>query len=209
MVEFIDVVKKFGDKTVLNGLSFRIVPNTMNQIVGEQSSGKSTILKMIYGAVKPDRGYIRAFDADVSNLKYSGIILLRRYLGIIFEDIRLIKGLTVRENISTIIKMTKRDLYFSEEIFDILSIGHLLEKYPRELSLSEQSLVNIVRGVVFNFPLVLADEPLRYLSYEYKRKVIELFKHLNRQKGITFLIASQNILDDDFNVIFIGNDESR
>jgi cell division transport system ATP-binding protein len=207
MVEFINVVKKFDEKTILNGLSFRIVPNTMNQIVGEQSSGKSTILKMIYGAIKPDEGYIRAFDADVSNLKYSGIILLRRYLGLIFEDIRLIKGLTVRENISTIIKMTKRDLYFSEDIFDILSIGHLLDKYPRELSISEQSLVNIVRGVIFNFPLVLADEPFRYLSYEYKKKAIELFKHLNKQKGITFLIASQNVLDDDFNVIFIGSDE--
>ncbi len=207
MVEFIDVYKKFKDKTVLNGLSFRIIPNTMNQIVGEQSSGKSTILKMIYGAVKPDRGFIRAFDANVSNLKYSGIVLLRRYLGIIFEDIRLIKGLTVRENISIIIKMTKRDLYFSEEIFDILSIGHLLDKYPRELSLSEQSLVNIVRGVVFSFPLVLADEPLRYLSLDYKRKVIELFKYLNKEKGITFLIASQTVLDDDFNVIFIGDNE--
>ncbi len=209
MIEFIDVVKRFGDKTVLDGLSFRIVPNSMNQIVGEQSSGKSTILKMIYGAVKPDKGYIRAFDADVSNLKYSGIVLLRRYLGLIFEDIRLIKGLTVRENISIIIKMTKRDLYFSEDIFDILSISHLLDKYPRQLSLSERSLINIVRGVIFNFPLVLADEPLRYLSLEYRMKVIELFKHLNRQKGITFLIASQNVLDDDFNVIFLGNNEER
>ncbi len=204
MVEFIEVVKKFGNKRVLDGVSFRVVSNTINQIVSDQAAGKSTILKMIYGAVKPDSGYIRVFDANVTELNYSGIILLRRYIGLIFEDIRLIKNLTVRENISIITRMTRRDLYISEEIFDALSIYNLLDKYPHELSLSEQSLVNIARGLVYNFPLVIADEPLRYLSREYRTKVIDLFKYLNKRKGITFLIASQHPLDGEFRMIQIG-----
>ncbi len=201
MVEFIDVVKSFDGRRVLDGISFRIASNTINQIIGDQASGKSTILKMIYGAVRPDSGYIRVFDVNVSELNYSDIVVLRRYLGIIFEDIRLIDTLTVRENISVIMRMTKRNLYISEEIFDELNIGYLLNKYPGELSLSEQSLVNIARGLVYNFPLVLADEPLRYLSREYRHRVIRLFKRLNEKKGITFLIASQNPLDTEFNTI--------
>ncbi len=209
MVEFIEVVKTFGKNRVLDGVNFRIASNTINQIVGDQSTGKSTILKMIYGAIKPDSGYIRVFDSNVSDLSYSGVVLLRRYIGIIFEDIRLIKDLTVKENISVVTKMTKRNLYISEDIFDRLSIGYLLDKYPEELSLSEQSLVNIARGIVFNFPLVLADEPLRYLSMQYKQKVIELFKFLNKEKGITFLITSQSVLDEEFNIVDVNLNEKR
>ncbi len=209
MVEFIEVVKTFGKNRVLDGVNFRIASNTINQIVGDQSTGKSTILKMIYGAVKPDSGYIRVFDSNVSDLSYSGVVLLRRYIGIIFEDIRLIKDLTVKENISVVTKMTKRNLYISEDIFDRLSIGYLLDKYPEELSLSEQSLVNIARGIVFNFPLVLADEPLRYLSLQYKQRVIELFKFLNKEKGITFLITSQSVLDEEFNIVDVNLNEKR
>lgn len=209
MVEFIEVVKSFGSKRILDGINFRILSNTINQIVGSQSTGKSTILKMVYGAVKPDSGYIRVFDSNVSELSYSGVILLRRYLGIIFEDIRLINSLTVKENISIVTNMTRRDLYVSEDIFDMLSINHLLNKYPEELSLSEQSLINIVRGVVFNFPLVLADEPLRYLSKEYKKRAIEMFKYLNREKGTTFLIASQVVLDDEFHILNVGLNEKE
>ncbi len=209
MVEFIEVVKTFGKNRVLDGVNFRIASNTINQIVGDQSTGKSTILKMIYGAIKPDSGYIRVFDSNVSDLSYSGVVLLRRYIGIIFEDIRLIKDLTVKENISVVTKMTKRNLYISEDIFDRLSIGYLLDKYPEELSLSEQSLINIARGIVFNFPLVLADEPLRYLSMQYKQKVIELFKFLNKEKGITFLITSQSVLDEEFNIVDVNLNEKR
>jgi len=209
MVEFIEVVKTFGKNRVLEGVNFRIASNTINQIVGDQSTGKSTILKMIYGAVKPDSGYIRVFDSNVSDLSYSGVVLLRRYIGIIFEDIRLIKDLTVKENISVVTKMTKRKLYLSEDVFDRLSIGYLLNKYPEELSLSEQSLVNIARGIVFNFPLVLADEPLRYLSVQYKQRVIELFKFLNKEKGITFLITSQSVLDEEFNMVDVNLNEKR
>ncbi len=209
MVEFIEVVKSFGKKRVLDGLNFRVPSNTINQIVGDQSTGKSTILKMIYGAVKPDSGYIRVFDSNVADLNYSGIILLRRYLGIIFEDIRLISGLRVKDNISIITRMTKRKLYLSEDIFDMLSVGHLLDKYPSELSLSEQSLVNIARGIIFNFPLVLADEPVRYLSSQYKKKVVELFKYLNKDRGITFLITSQSALDDEFNILDVSLNEKK
>ncbi len=209
MVEFIEVVKSFGKKRVLDGLNFRVPSNTINQIVGDQSTGKSTILKMIYGAVKPDSGYIRVFDSNVADLNYSGIILLRRYLGIIFEDIRLISGLRVKDNISIITRMTKRKLYLSEDIFDMLSVGHLLDKYPSELSLSEQSLINIARGIIFNFPLVLADEPVRYLSLQYKKKVVELFKYLNKDRGITFLITSQSVLDDEFNMLDVSLNEKK
>jgi len=209
LVEFIEVNKSFGKKKILNNVNFRISANSINQIIAPQSSGKSTILKMIYGAVKLDNGFIRVFDTSVSELKYSAVIFLRRYLGIIFEDIRLIKGLSVKDNLYIITKMTKRDLYFSDDVIEILSISHLLDKYPYELSLSEQSLVNIARGVIFNFPLVLADEPLRYLSDEYKTKVLNLFKYLNKERGITFLIASQKNLDESFKVLDVNLNEKK
>ncbi len=198
MVEFIEVTKTYKKRPVFVNLNFRVVANRINQIVLPQAAGKSTILKMIYGAEKPDSGFVRVFDFNVTDLNYSGILLLRRYLGIIFEDIRLISNMTVKENLQVITKLTRRNLRFSEEIFDILSIGHLLNKYPYELSISEQSLINIARGVIYNFPLVIADEPLRYLSVDYKIKVIRLFKHLNENKGITFLIATLNPIDEDF-----------
>ena len=198
MVEFIDVSKSYNGKVLFRSLNFRVVPNRINQIILPQSRGKSTIVKMIYGAQKPDSGFVRVFDFNVSDLNYSGILLLRRYLGIIFEDIRLISTMTIKENLSAITRLTKRNLYLSDEIFEMLNIGYLLDKYPCELSISEQSLVNIVRGIIYNFPLVVADEPFRYLSEEYKRKVIELFKHLNKEKGITFLLTSINSIDDEF-----------
>ncbi|WP_025209042.1 cell division ATP-binding protein FtsE [Hippea sp. KM1] len=198
MVEFIGVVKSFNKRMVFSNLSFRIASGRINQIILPQSGGKSTIIKMVYGAEKPDSGFVRVFDFNVSDLNYSGILLLRRYLGIIFEDIRLISNMTVKENLSAITRLTKRNLYLSEEIFEMLSIGHLLDKYPHELSISEQSLVNIARGVIYNFPLVIADEPLRYLSEDYRIRVIRLFKYLNEKKGITFLIATLAPIDDDF-----------
>jgi len=201
MVEFINVTKSYNNYPIFVNLSFRIVPNKINQIILPQSAGKSTILKMIYGAEKPDSGFVRVFDFNVTDLNYAGILLLRRYLGIIFEDIRLISNMTIKENLKAITRLTKRNLFLSEEIFEMLSIEHLLDKYPSELSISEQSLVNIARGVIYNFPLVIADEPLRYLSFDYKVKVINLFKYLNENKGITFLIATLSPIDDDFYTI--------
>ncbi len=201
MVEFLNVTKSYNNYPIFVNLSFRIVPNKINQIILPQSAGKSTILKMIYGAEKPDSGFVRVFDFNVTDLNYTGILLLRRYLGIIFEDIRLISNMTIKENLKAITRLTKRNLFLSEEIFEMLSIEHLLDKYPFELSISEQSLVNIARGVIYNFPLVIADEPLRYLSFDYKVRVINLFKHLNENKGITFLIATLSPIDDDFYTI--------
>lgn len=204
MVEFIDVFKSFDTAIVIDGLSFKIVPDAINQILGPQSSGKSTVMKLIYGSVKPTNGTVRVFDTDITSLNYSGLVLLRRYIGIIFEDVRLLKGITVRENITTVSKLTGKSVCLVDEVFDMLGISKLSNKYPKELSLGEQSLVGIARSIAFNFPLVIADEPFRYLATNNKKKVLDVFRYLNEKRKMTFLIATQNSLSDDFNTFRIG-----
>lgn len=204
MVEFVDVFKSFNSAIVIDGLSFKIVPDTVNQIIGPQSSGKSTVLKLIYGDVKATNGTVRVFDTDIASLNYSGLVLLRRYIGIIFEDVRLLKGVTARENVTIISRLTGKSFCLVDEVFDMLGISKLSNKYPKELSLGEQSLVGIARSIAFNFPLVIADEPFRYLAENNREKVLNVFRYLNKKRKITFLIAAQNSLSDDFSTFRIG-----
>jgi len=204
VIEFIDVFKSFDAAIVIDGLSFKIVPDAINQILGPQSSGKSTVMKLIYGAVKPTNGTVRVFDTDVASLSYSGLVLLRRYIGIIFEDVRLLKDITIRENITTVSKLAGKYVCLADEAFDMLGISKLSNKYPKELSLGERSLVGIARSIAFNFPLVIADEPFRYLATNNKKNVLDVFRYLNEKRKMTFLIASQNSLSDDFNTFRIG-----
>ncbi len=204
MVEFVDVFKSFNSAIVIDGLSFKIVPDAVNQILGPQSSGKSTVLKLIYGAVKATNGTVRVFDTDIASLNYSGLVLLRRYIGIIFEDVRLLKGVTARENVTIISRLTNKSICLVDEVFDMLGISKLSNKYPKELSLGEQSLVGIARSIAFNFPLVIADEPFRYLAANNKEKVLNVFRYLNKKRKMTFLIAAQNSLSDDFSTFRIG-----
>ena len=208
MVEFIDVFKSFGTAIVIDGLSFKIVPDAINQILGPQSSGKSTVIKLIYGAVKPTSGTVRVFDTDIASLNYSGLVLLRRYIGIIFEDVRLLRGVTARENITIISRLTGKSVCLVDETFDMLGITKLSNKYPKELSLGEQSLVGIARSIAFNFPLVIADEPFRYLAANNKKMVLDVFRYLSKKRKMTFLIATQNSLSDDFNTFRIDNNET-
>ncbi len=204
MVEFIDVYKSYGDRLVIKALSFRIVPDKINQLIAPQSRGKTTVLKMIYGATKPDDGFVRVFDADISSLSYSKIILLRRYIGIIFEDIKLVDGLTARDNILFIGRYTGKSFSLIDEVVEVLNIGTILDKYPEELSVSEQALIGIARALSYNYPLIVADEPFRFISEDKKNMVLELIKRINRRRDITFLITSQVELDPGFYTITMG-----
>ena len=190
------LVKNFGkgenEVKVLKGLNFEIEKGEFVSLMGASGSGKSTLLYLIGGLDKPTSGNIYINDKDINTLKEKDMAKLRRKdIGFVFQFYNLVQNLTVEENIMLPVVMDgKSEKDYKDRLDKILSIIGLSDKrknLPNELSGGQQQRVSIARAMILSPNIILADEPIGNLDSKSGKEVMDLFKKINKEEGITIL----------------------
>ncbi|GAB4072931.1 cell division ATP-binding protein FtsE [Barrientosiimonas marina] len=196
MIHMQDVYKTYGNGvTALNGISTAIDKGEFIYIVGPSGAGKSTFIKLIYREVKPSAGTVVINDTDLSTIRRRDIPLLRRDIGVIFQDFKLLPKLTVYENIAfalEVIEETPRQIRnLVMEVLNLVGLKNKARFLPAELSGGEQQRVSIARAIVNKPKIVIADEPTGNLDPATSRGIMRIFEEIS-DRGTTIIMATHN-----------------
>jgi cell division transport system ATP-binding protein len=195
MIHFNQVSKHYETHTALRKITFSIEKGEMVFVTGPSGSGKTTLLRLIYLAERPDEGNIIVGEWELDKLKDSSIPVLRRNIGVIFQDFRLLYNRSVFDNVALSLRIRgDDDRDFKASVFDALksvSLRHKAESYPGYLSGGEQQRVSIARAIVSEPTILLADEPTGNVDPDTSAGIIRTFKDINA-KGTTIIIATHN-----------------
>jgi len=196
LVRFEDVALRYGaGPEVLSAVSFDLRPGSFHFMSGASGAGKSTLLGMIYLALRPSSGRITLFDRDVSTLSRHDAATMRRKIGVVFQDFRLLDHLTTLENVALPLKVSgQRDEKVRRHVAELLAwvgLAEHLESYPPTLSGGQKQRVAIARAVVGRPSLLIADEPTGNVDDRMAVRLLYLFEELNKL-GTTIVIATHN-----------------
>ncbi len=192
-----NVSKSFRpDETILDDITFTIDKGEMAVLTGASGSGKSTILKLIYGEERPDRGELYLDKLNISAMKPSKIHRLRRKIGVVFQDFKLIPERNVWDNVALALEVVgKSRREISARVTELLLLVGLMQRksyYPHQLSGGESQRVAIARALANHPLLILADEPSGNLDKENTAAVVGLLTQINHQ-GCSVLMATHNM----------------
>lgn len=196
MIRVYHVFKSYGgDKYSLSDLSLHIAPGEFVFLTGPSGAGKTTLLKLIIREEMPTKGQILVYGRNVSSLPISKIPKLRRSIGVVFQDFKLIRSKTVFENVTFVLKTLGYDLKDRRaramKVLKQVGLQGKIHRYPLQLSGGEQQRVAIARAIVNDPVLLLADEPTGNLDPEMSTEIMRLFAKINL-RGTTVLIATHN-----------------
>jgi cell division transport system ATP-binding protein len=196
MIEMQDVYKTYPNGVVaLNGISVRIKQGEFVYVVGPSGAGKSTFIKMMYREEKPTSGTIMVNGVNLAKLKDSKVPLLRRNIGVVFQDFKLLPKLTVYENVAFALEVIEESPKVIRkkvmEVLELVGLKHKVRAYPNELSGGEQQRVSIARSIVNSPKIVIADEPTGNLDPETSWGIMDLFEKIN-DSGTTIVMATHN-----------------
>lgn len=214
VIQYEDVALSF-DKTVLRNVNLEILKGEFVYLIGKTGSGKSSLLRSIYADVQIDEGAARVCGFDLNKLKKSQIPLLRRKLGIVFQDFQLLKDRSVYDNLAFVLKATgwKDKKAMRERILQALDDVGLLTKTDEQacdLSEGEMQRVAIARAIVNQPELILADEPTGNLDPITSEEIVDLLMHINKKHGTTVLMATHDyIVIDKFRSRVIACEDGK
>jgi len=196
MVRFENVGMRYGaGPEILRDVNFALEPGSFTFVTGPSGAGKSTLLKLIFMAERPSRGLITIFGRDLATAKRSELPALRRRVGVVFQEFRLLDHLSAFDNVAMPLRLAgKREDEYGKDVEELLSwvgLGNRLDAKPPTLSGGEQQRVAIARAVVAKPDLILADEPTGNVDSEIGQRLIRLFVELNRF-GTTVMIATHD-----------------
>ena len=185
------------DEPIITEANMKINPNEFVFITGKSGSGKSTILKSLYGELAPKKGDLNVCGVNIKNISSSKLNLLRRYLGIVFQDYRLINDWTVEKNVMLPLMIGGFSkgvcVKQAQKLLKHVKLLHKADKYPLELSGGEQQRVAMARALAHNPVMILADEPTGNLD-EYSSEVIwDLLKNAKEHLGTTVVVVTHHI----------------
>ena len=194
MIEFRNVSKIYNNGTeALHNINLKVDKGEFVFIVGSSGAGKSTFLKLIMCEERPNSGQIIVDDVDVSRLRKGKIPYIRRRMGIVFQDFRLIDHMTVYDNVAFAMRVVgaspktikKRVPY----ILSLVGLQHKAKHYPTELSGGERQRVGLARALVNNPSMIIADEPTGNIDPALSFEIVDLLSEINR-RGTTVLMVT-------------------
>jgi cell division transport system ATP-binding protein len=195
VIQFSNVYKSYDDNRTLIDINFTINKGEMAFVTGPSGAGKTTLLKLIYRAEEPDRGYIKVAGWNLQKLKESTIPYVRRNVGIIFQDFRLLQNKTVFDNVALAMSIHGHSQSVikekTNEFLKYVGLRHKFDTFPQYLSGGEQQRVVIARAMVSEPTVLLADEPTGNLDPQTASVIMKLFKEIN-VRGTTVLIATHS-----------------
>lgn len=195
MINLTNVTKIYDNQTALRNITLTVEKGEMAYVTGASGAGKTTLLKIIYHAEKPDEGSILISGWEAEKIKESHVPLLRRNIGIVFQDFRLLSNISVFDNVALSLRVRgipereTKPLVF--ETLKQVNLRHKADSFPLAISGGEQQRVVIARAIVGEPMILLADEPTGNLDADNAAGIIELLKNINA-KGTTILVATHN-----------------
>jgi cell division transport system ATP-binding protein len=197
VVHFENVGIRYGiGPEVLRDLTFSIEPRSFQFLTGPSGAGKTTLLRLILLSVRPTRGLVSLFGADVSRISKDALTRLRRRMGVVFQDFRLLDHMTTYENVALPFRvMGRSESSYRKEVIDLLrwvGLGDRMDALPPILSGGEKQRAAIARAVISRPQLLLADEPTGSVDPTLGRRLLRLFIELNKS-GTAVIIATHDI----------------
>ena len=197
MIRFENVGLRYGlGPEVLRDLSFRVDSHSFQFLTGPSGAGKTSLLRMLFLSLKPTRGLISMFDHDTASLTKDGRAALRRRIGIVFQDFRLLDHLTTYENVALPLRVIGKDeASYRAEVVELLQwvgLGERIDALPPVLSGGEKQRAAIARAVIARPQLLLADEPTGNVDPNLGQRLLRLFIELNKS-GTSVVIATHDI----------------
>ena len=196
MIRFENVGLRYGSgPEILRDVTFHVIPGSFHFLTGPSGAGKTTLLRLLFMSLRPTRGLIFVFGENVTDLSAAGRSELRRRIGIVFQDFRLLDHLTTWENVALPLRvMGKRESDYRDDVTDLLrwvGLGERIDAYPEILSGGEKQRAAIARAVIGRPELLLADEPTGNVDPQMARRLLRLFIELNRL-GTSVVIATHD-----------------
>jgi cell division transport system ATP-binding protein len=197
VVRFENVGLRYGlGPEVLRDLTFRIDPHSFQFLTGPSGAGKTTLLRLLFLSLRPTRGLVTIFGHDVATLSKDALATLRRRIGIVFQDFRLLDHMTTYENVALPFRVLGRDEdSYRHEVIELLhwvGLGERIWAPPAVLSGGEKQRAAIARAVIAQPELLLADEPTGNVDPSLAERLLRLFVELNKS-GTSILIATHDI----------------
>ncbi|MFU2164017.1 cell division ATP-binding protein FtsE [Streptococcus pluranimalium] len=197
LITFKDVSKKYRrSTTALRHVSVSVNQGEFVYIVGPSGAGKSTFIKLLYREEKISEGSLTIGGFDLAKIKKRQVPMLRRSIGVVFQDYKLLERKTVYENVAFAMEVIgeKRKHIKNRvtEVLDLVGLKHKARSFPKQLSGGEQQRVAIARAIVNNPKVLIADEPTGNLDPEITMDIMRLLERINLQ-GTTILMATHNV----------------
>ena len=197
MVRFENVGLRYSiGPEVLRDVSFELAPRSFQFLTGASGAGKSSLLRMLFLALRPTRGLINLFGHDVATMSQDALATLRRRIGVVFQDFRLLDHLTTYENVALPLRVIGREeSSYRGEVIELLNwvgLGERIWALPPVLSGGEKQRAAIARAVIARPQLLLADEPTGNVDPNLAQRLLRLFVELNKS-GTSVVIATHDI----------------
>ncbi len=205
MIEFSNVGLRYGNgPEILRDLTFSVEPGSFHFLTGPSGSGKTSLLRLLLLSLKPSRGRVTMFGEDVSNLSQDRLLQMRRHIGIVFQEFRLLDHLTTFENVALPLRVLGQpESEYRPNVTELLEwvgLGERMNALPSLLSGGEKQRAAIARAVIARPKVLLADEPTGNVDPDLSSRLVHLFAELNRTLGMTIILATHELpLLDQFN----------
>ncbi|MFA6485835.1 MAG: cell division ATP-binding protein FtsE [Candidatus Magasanikbacteria bacterium] len=196
MINLKNVTKIYPTGTVaLRNLNLHVAPGEFLSVIGQSGSGKTTLVKLLIVEERPDKGQISIGDWDIDRISFSEVPFLRRQIGVIFQDYKLLPQKTILENVAFALEVAgepqKHIHQVVPQVLEIVGLHKKAKHYPTQLSGGEQQRVAIARSLVHRPKIIIADEPTGNLDTINTEEIIEILKKIN-EVGTTILLFTHN-----------------
>ncbi len=195
MIAFTNVTKSYDGQKALEDVNFKIEPGEFVSIVGKSGAGKSTIIKLLIGEERPTKGRVIVGPHEVNKLRSDEMPQLRRKVGIVFQDFRLLPTKTVYENVAFALEVQGRVQEEIEELvpqmLDLVGLADKRDSFPHELSGGMKQRVAIARAMIHRPAVIIADEPTGNLDHVNAQEIMNLLFKIN-ELGTTVILATHN-----------------
>lgn len=197
MIHFENVGLRYGmGPEILKDLTFTVPKGSFQFLTGPSGAGKTTLLRLMFLSLKPTRGLIRSFERDISRIPVTELPMLRRRIGIVFQDFRLLDHLTTYENVALPLRVRgKEESSYRKDVIELLKwvgLGERINVLPPVLSGGEKQRTAIARALIDRPEVLLADEPTGNVDPPMARRLLNLFLELNRL-GTAVVIATHDL----------------
>lgn len=181
---------------MLSDITLKLAPGSFHFLTGPSGAGKTTLMKLCYGALLPTAGHLRIFGTDVRGLGRDDIALMRRRVGVVHQDVKFLDHLPLTENIALPLNVSGRQAEAGgtdlEELMSWVGLTNRADALPPELSGGERQRAALARAVIMSPDVILADEPTGNIDWEMSQRLLRLLIELNRM-GKTVLIATHDL----------------
>ena len=214
MIRFENVGLRYGmGPEILRDLSFQVAPKSFQFLTGPSGAGKTTLIRLIFMSLRPTRGLITLFNRDAASISKSDLPALRRRIGVVFQDFRLLDHLTTFENVALPLRVLGREeSSYRADVVELLrwvGLGDRMHAFPAVMSGGEKQRAAIARALIGKPEILIADEPTGNVDPPLARRLMRLFIELNRL-GTSVVIATHDInLMNQFNARRLVIEEGR